>query len=315
MLKFVLKRLLAAIPTLIVTFTFVFIVVRIIPGDAAYIVLGEDATLEEIAEWRTENGLDKPILVQYVDWVGNIFKGDLGDSLINRQPVVQNILMYIEPTILLVLMSNLIAVLLGIPAGVISALKRDSWIDKTLMTASMVGVATPSFWLGLMLCLWFAVQHKWFPATGYKNIEVAGLLVSMKHLFLPALSLGVQRTASIARFTRSCMLDVLRSDYVRTARAKGVGEFVITMKHMLRTTMGPVVTTIGLGIAQSFGGALVTERVFNIPGIGLLAYNSISTRDQPQIQAIIVYVAMVYIVINIILDILYKYFDPRIQLD
>ena len=203
MLKFVLKRLLAAIPTLIVTFTFVFIVVRIIPGDASYIVLGEEATLEEIAEWRAENGLDKPILVQYVDWVGNIFKGDLGDSLINRQPVVQNILMYIEPTILLVLMSNLIAVLLGIPAGVISALKRDSWIDKTLMTASMIGVATPSFWLGLMLCLWFAVQHKWFPATGYKNIEVAGLLVSMKHLFLPALSLGVQRTASIARFTRS----------------------------------------------------------------------------------------------------------------
>ena len=224
-------------------------------------------------------------------------------------------MMYIEPTILLVLMSNLIAVLLGIPAGVISAIKRDSIIDKTVMTASMIGVATPSFWLGLMLCLWFAVQHKWFPATGYKNISVDGLLTSMKHLFLPALSLGVQRTANIARFTRSCMLDVLRSDYVRTARAKGVGEFVVTMKHMLRTTMGPVVTTIGLGIAQSFGGALVTERVFNIPGIGLLAYNSISTRDQPQIQAIIVYVAMVYIVINIILDILYKYFDPRIQLD
>lgn len=314
MLKFTIKRILAAIPTLLITFTIVFLVVRIIPGDASAQVLGEEATLEQVEAWREAHGLNKSLLEQYLDFVTGALTGDMGVSLLNSQPVVKTIARYLEPTIMLVIMSTLISIIIGIPIGIIAALKRNSLTDKIIMTVSMLGLATPSFWLGLMLCLWFAVQLRWFPVAGYKSIAVGGFWNAVKCLILPAVSLGFQRVSNIARFTRSCMLDVIRSDYVRTARAKGVSERVIVLKHMLRTTMGPVVTTIGQGIAAEFAGALVTERIFNVPGIGLLTYNSIFTRDLPVVQAVVVYVAMVYVVINIILDILYKYFDPRIEL-
>ena len=315
MIKFTAKRVLSTIPTVLITLLIAFFVVRVIPGDAAWVVLGEEATPEEVAAWRAENGLDKSWIEQYGIWLLDIARGNMGVSLINGQPVVQSILRCMEPTILMVTMSTLIAVALGIPIGVIAALKRNSPIDTAIMSTSMVALATPSFWLGLMLCLWFAVRLRWFPPSGYVTVAAGGLWGAVRCLFLPALSLGTRRVANIARFTRSCMLDVIQSDHVRTARAKGVREPAIVTRHMLKSTMAPIITTIGLGIANEFAGALVTERIFNIPGIGLLTYNAIVNRDIQLLQAVIVYVALVYIVINLILDILYKHYDPRIELD
>ena len=315
MLKFTIKRVIATIPTILITLLIAFFIIRIIPGDAAWVVLGEEATVEEVEAWREANGLNSPWFVQYANWVADVARGDMGVSLVNGQSVMARIMRCMEPTILLVLLSTLIAVVLGIPIGLICALKRNSVFDTLVMTVSMVALAAPGFWLGLMLCLWFAVKLRLFPVSGYEYIATGGILKAVHCLLLPALSMGIRRMANIARFTRSCMLDVIGSDYVRTARAKGVKEIVIVFKHMLRSTMAPLITTIGQGIAHGFAGALTIERIFQLPGIGMLAASSITNRDTPQIQAIIVYVALIYIGINLILDILYKFCDPRIELD
>lgn len=315
MLKFVIKRILSAIPTLLVTLILIFVAVRIMPGDAAYAALGEGATIEELDAWREAHGLNKSIPEQFLDFCAGALKGDMGNSLLSGVPVTERLMDHLEPTLMLVLLSTLISVALGVPIGIYSALKRGSWMDNTLMSVSMVGMSTPSFWWGLMLCLWFAVELDIFPVQGYRSIAQYGLWESLRHLLLPAIAMGTRGCAGLARYTRSCMLDVMNKDYVRTARAKGVREGVVVTRHMLRTTMAPIITNIGMSIAGSFGGALITEQIFMIPGVGMLAYSAINTRDLPQIQAIVVYVAMVYIGINIILDILYKYFDPRIELD
>lgn len=258
-------------------------------------------------------GLDDPLGKQLLRWFGNLLRGDLGDSLFYQLSVVTVITQRIEPTLMLMLLGLIFAILIGIPAGIIAALGRNTFIDRIVMIFAMLGVSTPNFWLGLNLILVFSIYWNFFPATGYVPISEAGLLNSIYYLILPGISLGLQNAADLARLMRSSMLDVISSDFVRTARAKGVSEFVVIMKHALRNAMIPTLTTIGLSVARLAGGAVVTETVFNIPGAGRLAISAIMRRDYGVIQGHILFAAMLYVVVNLIVDLIYKGIDPRVE--
>lgn len=313
MLSFIIRRLLSAIPILLIVAFIVFFLVHLIPGDPAEVMLGPEATPDEVAALRTKLGLDQPLPVQFTKYFTNMLRGDLGDSLHYGKPVTVALAERLEPTIILVFYSIFIAVLIGIPLGVVAAVNRNRIIDKLAMILSMIGISTPGFWLGLNLVLIFSVYNKVFPSVGYIPIAEGGLLKSLYYLTLPSLALGLQRSASVARVTRSSMLDVLNNDYVRTARAKGVAEGRVIFKHALKNAMNPIITQIGISIAYLAGGAVVIETIFNIPGIGQLAFDSIKRRDYPLIQGHILFVATAYIFINLVIDLMYKLFDPRVD--
>lgn len=307
------NRLAGMVVVLALVATVVFIIVRVTPGDPAAVMLGSDATPQDIAQLRSKMGLDAPLVSQYIQFILAIFKGDLGQSIFLNQPVTQALASRAEPTFFLTLFSILIAVAIALPVGILSAVKRGTIFDQVVVTLTMVAASVPSFWLGLMLIQIFAVSQGWFPASGYGGPDTP-FLGRMHHLVLPAVSLGIVNSALIARFTRAAMLDVLGDDYVRTARAKGAGEFRVILKHALKNALIPIITVIGLSIAMLVAGAVVTETVFGLPGIGNLVVSAVLRRDYPVIQGALLVVAGIYVLINFCVDMLYIIVDPRVRL-
>ena len=315
MLKFTIRRILSAIPVTLIVISMVFALMRIIPGDPTIMILGEEATDEEYAELREKMGLNDPLIVQYVRYMKNILTGDWGVSMHNQKPVFENIFSRWEPTILLTIYSTTLAVIIGIPVGVISARKRNSALDYTVTTLSSVGMSAPGFWVGLMMVYLFGVRLGWFPVQGYTPIAEGGLGGALYSLTMPAFCLSLSHQATLCRYTRTMMLDVLNNDYIRTAHAKGLADKKVYYKHALKNAAAPVVTNIGFAIASKLGGSAVTETVFNIPGVGKFAVESLGRRDYDQEQAIILFVSILLIFTNIVLDIIYKLLDPRIEFD
>ncbi|HWR60049.1 MAG TPA: ABC transporter permease, partial [Clostridia bacterium] len=311
MLEYTIRRLISAIPVLFVVGFVVFFIVHLIPGNPAEVMLGDDATQEEVEALTEKLGLNDPLPTQFVRWMGNALHGDLGDSLHYNKPVVKALIDKMEPSLVLVIYAIGISIIVGIPLGIVAAINRAKLLDKLCMVISMLGISMPSFWLGMNLVVLFAVKNRIFPSVGYIPIAEKGIINSLYFLTLPALALGLQRSASIARVTRSSMLDVLNNDYVRTARAKGLNEYYVIMKHTLKNAMIPVITQVGISFAHLAGGAVAIETIFNIPGVGSLAFESIKRRDYPMIQGHILLVAAIYILVNLVVDLLYKYVDPR----
>lgn len=301
--RFILRRLFLLIPVLIGVSIIAFLILHLAPGDPAELLAGEEATQEDIMHIRQQFGLDKPLYVQYFRFIKGIFTGEL-ISLKFEIPVMQVMWPRIINTIKLSLASILIAVLIGIPAGVLSATHRYSWIDYISMVAALMGVSMPVFWWGLILILLFAVTLGVLPSGGIGGI---------RHIILPAVVLGTASTAIIARMTRSSMLDVLRQDYITTARAKGLPERIVIYRHALRNALIPTVTVVGLQFGYMLAGAVLTETVFSWPGVGRLLVDSILARDFPVVQASLLIIAMIFVLVNLAVDILYAFLDPRIR--
>ncbi|ADK81334.1 ABC transporter permease [Sediminispirochaeta smaragdinae] len=306
------RRILGLLMVLLIVGVLVFTIVRLIPGDPASVMLGPEATPESIEELRTTMGLDKPFLIQMLNWFAKAIHGDFGNSYFYDMSVTKLIISRMEPTLLLMSMGLLVSILLGIPMGILSAINHNTFLDRLFILLAMVGISVPNFWLGLMLILVFAQNLHIFPVLGYKLISESGFWTSIYYLILPAFALGLQLASETARLTRSSMLEVLRSDYIRTAKSKGVSKFLLVMKHAFKNAMIPTVTGIGLNVARLAGGAVVTEAVFNIPGAGNLIVTAISRRDYSLIQGHIMYVALMFVLVNLIIDILYKLLDPRV---
>jgi len=290
----------------------VFLLVHMTPGDPASIIAGDNATNEQIDAIREAMGLNRPLPEQFARWVAAILQGDLGVSIFSNVPVSQLILERLEPTISLALLTMSASVIIAVLAGMISALKVGSWIDRLIMGLSIVGFSAPVFVVGYFLIYFFAVRLKWLPVQGYDPFS-AGFWPWLSHLILPAVTLGFIYVALIARITRATMMDVLHEDYIRTARAKGVGTGRILFGHALRNIGVPVVTVVGLGLALLIGGVVVTESVFNIPGVGRLVVDAISKRDYPIVQGVTLSFAAIYVVVNLLIDLSYGLIDPRIR--
>jgi len=312
MLAYVLRRVLLAIPVMFVVAGGVFLLLYLTPGDPVSVILGPDASPQQIAELRQRLGLDQPVLVQVVRWFGRLLVGDLGESIYLNRPVLQTLLERAEPTLMLTLLATLFAILLGLPIGIVSATRAGSWADLGAMLVAMGGISMPSFWVGLNLIFVFAVVLGVFPVAGYQPLS-RGLWENLRYLALPAVTLGFAQAALLARMSRSMMLDVLREDYVRTARAKGLAERTVVLVHALKNAMVPLVTVMGLTFAILMGGAVITEQVFNIPGLGRLLVQSVLRRDYPVVQGIVLVIAFNYVAINLLVDILYGFFDPRVR--
>lgn len=313
MLKLILRRLVDLIPTLLVVATTVFIITRMIPGDPAAVLLGPQASPDEIAKMRESLGLNEPMYLQYIDFLGSLLQGDLGTSLGYHQPVLSLILERFPNTLLLSVCALAIALLIGIPAGIISATKQYSAWDYTVMILSLVGVSMPIFWLGVMLVLYFSVHLGWLPATGMGSLsEGFGSVVT--HLVLPSIALSTIPMATFARITRSSMLEVIRQDYIKTARAKGLREFFVVWKHALKNAMTPLLTVMGMQISSMLGGAVLTETIFSWPGMGRLVVDAIENRDFVVVQGTVLFIAVIFVLINLLVDILYTVVNPRVNL-
>lgn len=311
MVSYLLKRFLVLIATLLLVSGAIFIVLHVIPGDPAQIILGIQATPESLRELRHKMGLDLPLSVQYCKWIGALLQGDLGRSIIYDISIRTLIISRFQVTIPLAILSILFAMILAIPLGVYAAIHRNQPGDYGVMILSQVGLAIPAFWAGILLILFFAVYLQWFSAGGFKPWMEAPW-GALKSLLLPALSLGLIRAAVLARLTRSCMLEVLGEDYIRTARAKGLAEKVVVYKHALRNALVPVVTIVGLQMGELLAGAIVIENVFHLPGLGRLVFLAIGQRDLPVVQGVSLLIAFLIVVVNFGVDILYRMIDPRI---
>ena len=312
MSAYIIRRLLQTLPVLFLFSVIVFAVLRMVPGDPAVVMLGLQATPEAVAEIRQEMGLDRPIPVQYVVWVDHVLHGDFGISWTSKQPVWKLIQRRFEATILLTLGATFVGLVIALPLGIIAGVKPYSKFGSIATTFSLLGIALPGFWLGLLLLLFFSVRVHWLPPSGYIPIW-EDPVESIKHLILPAVTLGVGLAAPLARFVRSGMIDVMGSDYIRTARAKGLAERSIISRHAMRNGMLPVVTIFGLEFGSMLGGAVITESVFNWPGIGTLLLTAIKQRDYAMVQGAVLFISLVFILINLIIDIAYGYLDPRIR--
>jgi len=334
MLSYIGKRLLQLIPVLLGMTFIVFMIIRAIPGNPAQIILGQQATKEAVEALTIKLGLDNPWYVQYFKYLGDLFKGDLGESMRTRAPVSDEIWPYLAATFELALFAIVIAVIIGINAGIISAWFQNSWFDYTAMILALVGVSMPIFWLGLMGQWIFSVENPWLPTGGREevrdpinaitNLYVLDTIIQgrfdqlwqvFRHLILPGLALATIPMAIIARMTRSSMLEVMRSDYIRTARAKGQKMFWVVYKHALKNAIIPVLTIIGLQMGMLLGGAILTETIFSWPGVGRYIYDAIGYRDYPVIQSAILIVALFFVMINLLVDLLYSLIDPRIKYD
>lgn len=313
-MTFLLKRLGGAVLVLALVAVLVFALTRLASGDPVALLLGDQATAADIEAARTQYGLDKPLPTQFALWVGELLQGNLGQSLFLQRPVSQALLERAEPTLMLAVLAVGIAALIGVPCGMAAAIWRGSAGDQALSSVAMLGASVPSFWLGLLLIQLFAVKLGWFPASGYGDPD-SPLSERVQHLVLPALVLGLLNSALIIRFTRASMLDILGEDYVRTARAKGLPEHTVMVKHVLRNALVPIVTVLGLTLALMIGGTVVTETVFNLPGVGNLVVRAVLRRDYPVIQGTLLVIAAVYVFINLAIDLLYTVVDPRIRLE
>ena len=312
MRRFLLSKALGMLAVLAIVAVMVFVLTRAASGDPISVLLGDQATAEDVARVQKQYGLDKPLPVQFGYWLGQVVRGNLGDSIFLQRPVTQALRERAEPTTLLALMAVAIAAAIGIPCGIVSAVFRGRWIDQVFTGIAMLGASIPSFWLGLVLIQIFAVSFGWFPVSGYGAPE-APLAERLHALVLPASVLGLLNSALIIRFTRASMLDVLGEDYVRTARSKGLPESSVVLKHALRNALVPIVTVVGLTVALMIGGAVVTETVFGLPGVGNLVVSAVLRRDYPVIQGALLVVAAIYVLINFSIDLLYAVVDPRVK--
>ena len=313
MMAYLARRLLGMLAVMAIVATLVFVLVRIVPGDPAAAMLGPDADAADVAVVRTRLGLDQTIPAQYVRFLRDLARGDLGQSIFLGRPVVQALAERVEPTLCLTVMAVLIAGLIGVPAGIVAAVSRGSVLDRLLRGSAMLAASLPSFWLGLLCIRVFSVWLDWFPVAGYGD-PGAGFLVRLGHLALPACVLGVISSALITRFVRSSMLDVLGDDYVRTARAKGLAERRVILRHALANALIPILTVVGLTLALLLAGAVVIETVFGLPGVGNLVVSAVLRRDYPVIQGALLAVAGVYVLVNLGIDLLYLVVDPRVRL-
>ena len=295
-----------------VVVTIVFFLIHLIPGDPVSVMLGPDATPAQIQGTRQALGLDRPLHEQLYTFYARILRGDLGHSYFLDRPVTTALAERAEPTIVLTLCALLVAVVMGVPSGIVAAAHRGSWWDRGLMFFSLLGVCVPGFWLSLNFIFLFAVRLGWLPAAGYASV-FSDPRAALTYMVLPAVSLGINQSALIARIARSCMLEVLQQDYIRTARAKGLAPRVVTYVHAFRNALVPVVAVIGITTAILIGGAVVTEIVFNIPGLGRLIISAILRRDYPVVQGVVLVTAAAYVVINLVVDLLYAFIDPRIR--
>lgn len=306
------RRFAGLLLVLFIVAALVFFLTRLAPGDPAALMLGDQATAEDIAKLRTAYGLDKPLVVQFVLWLKEVASGNLGHSIFLQRPVTQALLERAEPTFFLALFSLAIATAIGVPAGIASAVWRGRPIDQAVSGLAMLAANIPSFWLGLLFIQLFAVKLGWFPVAGYGSPE-AGLAERLQHLLLPSAVLGVVNSALITRFTRASMLDILSADFLRTARAKGLSERRVLLEHAFRNILVPVITVLGLTLALLIGGAIVTETVFGLPGIGNLVVSAVLRRDYPVIQGALLAVAAIYVLINLLIDLIYTLVDPRVR--
>ena len=312
MMAFLIKRTLILIVTLILVSMAIFIVLMVIPGDPAQIILGVHATPETLSRLRHQMGLDRPAVIQYLSTMKDLARGDLGRSITYAVPIRSLILSRLQVTLPLAILSMIFAILISIPMGAYSALHRNRAGDYGIMIFSQMGLAVPAFWAGILLILLFAVTLQWFPAGGF-HPWVVNPVQSLRSLLLPAISLGFVRAAVLTRMTRSSMLEVLGEDYIRTARSKGLPERVVVYKHAFRNAIIPVVTIVGLQAGDLLAGAIIIENVFHLPGIGRLVYEAIGQRDLPVIQGVVLFIALMIVVINFVIDIVYRYLDPRIR--
>jgi peptide/nickel transport system permease protein len=312
MLSQILRRFAGLLIVMFLVATMVFFITRLAPGDPAALMLGDLATPEDVARLRAVYGLDQPILVQFVAWLKEVLSGNLGQSIFLQRPVTQALWERAEPTFFLALFALAIAAAIGVPAGIASAVWRGRANDQVVSALSNLAANIPSFWLGLIFIQMFAVKLGWFPVAGYGPPD-ASFFERLNHLLLPAAVLGIVNSAMITRFTRASMLDVLDSDYVRTARAKGMPEPVVVLRHAFGNALVPVITVVGLTLALLIGGAVVTETVFGLPGIGNLVVSAVLRRDYPVIQGALLVVAGIYVLINLAVDIIYTFVDPRVR--
>lgn len=312
MLRYLLDRLAGLVAVMLVVATIVFVIIRLTPGDPATVMLGPQASAQDIAALRTQLGLDQPMALQYLSWLGRLVQGDLGRSIFMDKPVLMALADRAEPTVLLTLMSLLIASAIALPVGILSAVRRGSALDQSVLSLSMLASSIPSFWLGLLLMQIFSVKLGWLPVSGYGGPDAA-LSTRLSHLVLPAVVLGVVNSALITRFIRASMLDVLREDHVRTARAKGLAEGRVILMHAVRNALIPILTVLGLTTALLVSGAVVTETVFGLPGVGSLVVSAVLRRDYPVIQGALLVIAAIYVLINLVIDLLYLWADPRVR--
>lgn len=312
MLGYMLRRVLATIPVMAFVALFVFSLLYIAPGDPAAVIAGEQASPADVEKIRAQLGLDRPFLVRFVEWSGQVLVGNLGTSMFTGLPVTQLIGQRLEPTVSLMIVTLIFAVVCAVPIGVLAAWKAGTRIDAFIMGVAVIGFSVPVFVVGYILAYVFALQLEWLPVQGYTPLS-RGFWPWLQNLILPAIALGFVYIALIARITRATMLEVLSQDYVRTARAKGLGERAVLFLHALKNAAVPIVTVIGIGVALLIGGAVVTESVFAIPGLGRLTIDAIVRRDYPLIQGIVLMFSFVYVLVNLLVDLLYMLLDPRIR--
>lgn len=313
MLYYCIKRILMTIPVMLFVALFVFLLLRLSPGDPAAVIAGDYATAEDVEQIREKLGLSEPIVVQFFSWVVGLMQGDLGTSIFSNRPVTELIGQRLEPTLMLALVTIIFSVLVAVPLGTIAAFKSGRWIDNMVMLFSVGGFSIPVFVLGYILIFVFSLKLGFLPVQGYKSPFVEGIGPFFLHIILPAITLSVIFIALIARMTRASVIEVLEEDYIRTARSKGQSELKILMRHALRNAAVPIVTVIGIGIALLIGGVVVTESVYNIPGLGRLVLDAVLARDYPIIQGLILFFSFIYILLNLLIDLTYTLFDPRIR--
>jgi peptide/nickel transport system permease protein len=312
MISYIIRRLLAFIPTLFAISFLVFLLLYFVPGDPAQVILGVDATRESIEALHVELGLDQPFHTRLLNWYGKALTGDFGRSYYLARTVAEAISERIPVTLQLTTLSLLVAIVIGVPSGMIAAVRQNGPLDALIMGGAMLGLTLPGFLVGLLLIYFVALPTGWFPTGGYVPLFQAPL-ESLRSLALPSLSLGLAQAALIARMTRSSMLEVLRLDYVRTARAKGLRERVVVTRHVLANSLIPIITVVGIVAGVLLGGAIAIETVFTLPGVGLLVISAVQRRDYPLIQGVILFITVIYLVVNLLVDLLYVAVDPRIR--
>ena len=313
MLAYTFRRLLTIIPTLLIASILIFSFMHLMPGDPAAVMLGTNATPEQVEKLRVQLGLDQPIYVQFATWFKDALSGDLGESIFFQSPVISVIQNRAETSIFVASFSMLLILILGIPIGVISAVKYNSALDQITMGLAMLAASIPTFWLGLNLMILFSVNLGWLPSSGFPSVIESGNLSNLKYLILPCVTLAAPNSALIVRLTRSSMLDVMKEEYVKTARAKGLKESIVILKHVFRNAIISIVSALGFTFIALLSGTVVTETVFSLPGVGRLVVQSVLRRDYPVIQGIIFVVVILYVFINLLTDLSYAFLDPRIS--
>lgn len=316
MLRFLLQRLAAVLPVLLVVSVVVFLILRLSPGDPAAVIAGNSATTQEVEMVREQLGLNRPLVVQYGIWLAKVVQGDLGFSFYLTKPVTALIAQRIEPTLALALGTIVLAVLVAIPLGTLAAWRMGGWLDRVLSGFSVLGFSVPVFVIGYLLIYLFSIQLGWLPVQGYKRLfgpDSQGPLVWARHLVLPWITLGMIYIALIARVTRASVSEALTEDYIRTARAKGIAERAVLMRHALANAAVPIATVVGIGVALLIGGVVVTETVYSIPGLGSLTVEAVLNRDFPVIQGVVLFFSVLYVLVNLAVDVSYLFLDPRIR--